>query len=453
MVIVLQQNCAGSKEGTVLAIEKGLEREADLVVMQEAYQGKGEEYRTSHPGFKFVRGGRVMTAIRIDTQVEVDEVGGLGGDGDVQAFDIVDKKGKKVRLVNVYDQLYQKDNTRSTTRPARSADWEKIMNARNVVLCGDWNAHSKEWNERCTHRRDATFLENLIQMHDLQVMNDEEDTYHATREGKNIGSKIDITLAKGEVSRDLTAETLTDDDSATLSDHMMIQVRWGGDSQGARTSSKITGWDIDKMEEEDLKEAKELWGRLMGDREILSEVSAIPELEEEAIAIRESLTDVLNQKAKKLRVCARSKRWWSQTIMEKRRILGHWKRERRAGRSSEVKVKAARKDLRKTIRAEKRDMWNTFLQQAEEEQVWRALKYTGQKGEETVKALRNERGEMVTSWEEKAELIKQVGFPEPLKGDECEVKGEGFTYQEIGEEEIRAALFEQSTRKAAGPED
>jgi hypothetical protein len=30
------------------------------------------------------------------------------------------------------------------------------------------------------------------------------------------------------------------------------------------------------------------------------------------------------------------------------------------------------------------------LQQAEEEQVWRALKYTGQKGEEMVKVLRNE---------------------------------------------------------------
>jgi hypothetical protein len=42
------------------------------------------------------------------------------------------------------------------------------------------------------------------------------------------------------------------------------------DSQGAGISSKITGWDIDKMEEQDLKEAIELWGRLMGDRDILS---------------------------------------------------------------------------------------------------------------------------------------------------------------------------------------
>jgi hypothetical protein len=59
-------------------------------------------------------------------------------------------------------------------------------------------------------------------MHDLQVMNDEEDTYHATREGKSIGSKIDITRVKGAVSRYLTDQILTDNHSVTLSTLMMI---------------------------------------------------------------------------------------------------------------------------------------------------------------------------------------------------------------------------------------
>jgi hypothetical protein len=85
-------------------------------------------------------------------------------------------------------------------------------------------------------------------------------------------------------------------------------------------------------------------------------VSAIPELKEEAIAIRESLTELFNQKGKKHRVCAISKRWWRQTINENRTILRHWTRERSAGRSFEVKVKAARKYFWKTIGAEKDDM-------------------------------------------------------------------------------------------------
>jgi hypothetical protein len=98
-------------------------------------------------------------------------------------------------------------------------------------------------------------------------------------------------------------------------------------------------------------------------------------------------------------------------------------------------------------------MWNTFLQEAEDEQVWRVLKYTGQKGEEMVKALRNERGELVTSWDEKAKLIKQVGFPKPLEGIKHEAKTEGgFTHLEIRREEVNAAIFEQSVKKAAGPD-
>jgi hypothetical protein len=88
----------------------------------------------------------------------------------------VDERGQKVRLVNVYDQLHQLNNIRLAMRPARSADWKKIMEPRNVVLWGDWNANSTEWNDRCTHRRVATFLEELIRKYELQVMNDNEDT-------------------------------------------------------------------------------------------------------------------------------------------------------------------------------------------------------------------------------------------------------------------------------------
>jgi hypothetical protein len=75
--------------------------------------------------------------------------------------------------------------------------------------------------------------------------------------------------------------------------------------------------------------------------------------------------------------------------------------------------------------------------------VWRALKYTGQKGEETVKALRNKRGELATSWDEKTELIKPVGFPKPLKGIKHQATTEkGFTHLEIRSEQVYIAIFE-----------
>jgi hypothetical protein len=106
MVKVLQANCGKAKDSTFLALEKGVERGADLVVMQEPYQGKGkeEEYQISHPAFRLIRGNRTMTAVRVDTTVVVDELGDSGGRWDIQAFDVTNKTGVKVRNVNVYDQ-------------------------------------------------------------------------------------------------------------------------------------------------------------------------------------------------------------------------------------------------------------------------------------------------------------------------------------------------------------
>jgi hypothetical protein len=56
-----------------------------------------------------------MTGVRVDTMVTVDELGDFGGQGDIQAFDITNKRGVQVRIVNVYDQTLQENNHRSST--------------------------------------------------------------------------------------------------------------------------------------------------------------------------------------------------------------------------------------------------------------------------------------------------------------------------------------------------
>jgi predicted acetyltransferase len=69
------------------------------------------------------------------------------------------------------------------------------------------------------------------------------------------------------------------------------------------------------------------------------EESTIPELEEKATKIRVVLMEVLNRKAKKRMFSARSIRWWNQTIKENKRILGFWKREKKAARWTEDRIK------------------------------------------------------------------------------------------------------------------
>jgi ribonuclease HI len=207
------------------------------------------------------------------------------------------------------------------------------------------------------------------------------------------------------------------------------------------------------MQEEDLKQAKEWWKAWSGKRDTLSDKSTVKQLEDEATAIRETLTELLNQKAKKTRVCARSKRWWNQDIADKRKVLGAMKRMMRRGETNHASVKEARKVMKSAINGSKKDSWNTFVQEAEGEQVWKALKYTRGSNSLTVKPLRKQDGNLATSWEDKAEQIKRVGFPKPLQGIQKKAKSEGGnTFESIGEDEVKAAVFSQSTRKAPGPD-
>jgi len=67
-----------------------------------------------------------------------------------------------MRLVNVYDQLRQEGGVRSQGRPAQTARWSEIMEQEKILLGGDWNAHSDRWDPQCPPKRDANFLENLM---------------------------------------------------------------------------------------------------------------------------------------------------------------------------------------------------------------------------------------------------------------------------------------------------
>jgi len=131
----------------MMALEIGIVWGADVVMLQAPYV-ESEGYNISDPGNRLIRGGRTMTAVRRDTHLEFSEVD-KGGDGDVQVFDIRYPLGRKMRLVNVYDQLRQEGAVRSQSRSTQTARWIEIMEEQKILLGGDWNAHSDRWDPQC----------------------------------------------------------------------------------------------------------------------------------------------------------------------------------------------------------------------------------------------------------------------------------------------------------------
>ena len=107
-------------------------------------------------------------------------------------FDIMYPSGRKMRLVNVYDQLRQEGGVRSQGRSAQTARWSEIMEQEKILLGGDWNAHSDRWDPQCPPKRDVNILETLMDEYDLIEVTDGEETDTNMRNGETSGSLIDF---------------------------------------------------------------------------------------------------------------------------------------------------------------------------------------------------------------------------------------------------------------------
>jgi len=185
----------------------------------------------------------------------------------------------------------------------------------------------------------------------------------------------------------------------------------------------------------------------------LDENSSEEDLQKEGEWIQRNFVNHLNRCCKKLKVCARSKRWWTVEIAENRKILGSIKRGRKKGEASQQQVKKQRSNLRRMIRQSKTEMWSNFLTSVMRDQVWQALRYTKPGGQQTTKPSKSRTGEVAESWEDKTKLIKEEAFPKPLKGVVGKAQEEGGEmWKKITDEDIREALFNPWVQKAPGPD-
>ena len=200
-MLVLQHNCATAGGVVEAVLQTGKEMGVELVIMQEQRKIGTRDSTTSHPAYRFIKGGeesRVCTAQSKTSERQVISRTDLAGNAAdyVQVLDITDKRlpENSIRVVNVYDRNPQ---AAGSPRPAHQANWAEIMSAPRVIVAGDMNAHSTMWNGRAIAPRNHTFWENLIVHHGLTIHNSEK----ATRSGPNARchSIIDLTLSKGNV--------------------------------------------------------------------------------------------------------------------------------------------------------------------------------------------------------------------------------------------------------------
>jgi len=80
---------------------------------------------------------------------------------------------------------------------------------------------------------------------------------------------------------------------------------------------QVIGWNLAAMSKADEEAAEKLWRELERARAHLGGECMGEYIEREAQWCKEALSKVLDAKGKKIRICARSKRWWDGEINER----------------------------------------------------------------------------------------------------------------------------------------
>jgi hypothetical protein len=201
------------------------------------------------------------------------------------------------------------------------------------------------------------------------------------------------------------------------------------------------------MMEEDLEAAEELWRELAKERAHLGAECTADQVEHKAAWCQEAMCSILNVTAKKIRICARSKRWWNADIKERRKAVGREKKRRNSGEAARAKAK-----LQKSIWQSNSKIWSEYSQNLRGADVWRAARYGNPRAGMTVGAKTDREGKKANTAKEKEEMLRSESFP-PNDNDQCyELPAAGSAHTRVTEHAVEGALHSQSVKKARGPD-
>jgi hypothetical protein len=300
-----------------------------------------------------------------------------GANDDVIATD-VRKRGEQVtRMVNIFDRKDARSGEREIL--VRKLHWQRVIRHGGTVLAGDFNGHSQRWDPRCQVQQDAVFWDELSDKNGLEIGNDGRPTRHWTREDQEGESVIDLTLA----IRPIVKWTIMADAHATRSHHNVIEWEVGVDRQEEADHERVVGWNSAAIMEKDAEAAEKQWRELAKERAQLEAECTEDEVEQEALWCKEAISTVVDATAKKIRICARSKRWWNTEVKETRRTV---RRERRRTPNLEEAARA-KAELQKSILQSKRKTRGDYLQKLSGAEVLRAARYANPRAGMAVQAL------------------------------------------------------------------
>jgi ribonuclease HI len=189
-------------------------------------------------------------------------------------------------------------------------------------------------------------------------------------------------------------------------------------------------------------------------------------LETEALKLQEMVKRAADSAIPRKRPVSQSKAWWSEKLSNLRKLFGKarksWKRSPTL--DTHKAFLESRNLYMQEIKIAKSSCWNSFLENAQGKEIFKAFAYTKQRSIQRLPVLKyscpqTSQEKLAISFQDKCHAFMTTLFPKPPSSDPIDwttvpeqAKWDQH-WPEIKDKEVRKAIFTSSIQKAPGPDE
>jgi ribonuclease HI/exonuclease III len=465
---IVQHNLNRQKEALHSTLEVCRKNKIDIILLQEPYMPRDPNQEGSficiqHSSYQAIlptptlssigQRPRVLAYIRKNSGLQANPRYDKCNDLDIQVIDILGVE-EPFSIVNIYNEKQLKS---ASTQKTVERMLLPMQLDNPALLAGDFNLHHNWWNAAAESNRTSK-AENLVNwltsqsaelLNNPEVINTKGGTFH--RSNLKATSVIDLAFAKGfKRTKWINWDYL--DHSG--SDHEVIVFQGLDNTAFKPTSTLMPPYnykkaDWKKFESSFREKSKDLVQGL--NITLLSEIDILVERIERAI--HQSTEGSIP----KLKVVERSKPWWSPELTSLRRTLNTAFRryKKNQTRAKQEAYKEARNSYFQAIRKAKETHWADFLEQAEGNDIYTALKFTKGYVLAKIPEIRyKDQGveKKAATFEEKCNAFLNTLYPkqQAINTEDIPLNNSLWEWPDLQDIEVERAIKNTNSKKAPG---
>lgn len=456
----LQNNVARNQHTMVTCFEIGIELEYDFILFQEPWIAPGNHSHTiSHPAYNTILPDRIDLRPRVAifhrklSRFQFCPRSDLCLDSDMLVIDILGTGIPDLQLINIYNEQSLHEDTSEWTVDRVLLPFTP---SRHAILGGDMNAHHSWWNSHISSPIRADTLVTWLTQQGFDLLSQpDQSTFY--REGMVNQSIIDLVfISQGLGQRQLQWEI--DPTISSGSDHeiLLYSIPLEGLVENPLTYSP---YNLKKADWEGFSKKLLDLDRVWPSQ--LSPYSHQDNLEKEANQLQNIIQKAAENTIPRRKTCSRSKAWWNDELTSQRKTLGIVKRRWKQSQDPQdyQDFLSQRNIYFQEIKTAKSSCWNSFLENAQDKEIFKAFDYTKQKQVQRLPLLKYQNQESrertAVSFTEKAQALFTTLFQKPPDSEPIDwstYQAGDWEWPKIVIDEVREAIFTSSIKKAPGPD-